>query len=376
MADNAAEELKHQNTHLDPLSDAASRMKGVLDDPYAAKAEPPQEEIQQEEDNAEMQASEEVSEEIETEEVEEPDEGDSEVEARKEGAEQEPESIELEAEQFAELLGIEHDNLVVDDEGRVRFRAKGEKDAEDVTLEQLINAYQGNANLTNRSKELAEIRKQEQKRLEDFNQQITTHAQQAAARLEAINQAYENDVQAIDWKELQEDDPGMYAAKKLEMADRKKALDDLARQTISELEAAQKDAQEQQSRYVQEKMAREHENLRNSFKEMNVKLDEGLDKSLTEYMTRVFPPEVIQQIGPVAPMDQLTILAYKAMMFDKGKAKAEVMKVKKIPKVLKPGTKPSAKAIQSEQMKQIRAKHKKEGTTDSAADLLKGFNLG
>lgn len=353
------------------LSSAAEAIKNIgLDDPHATpKEEPKKEELKE-------APKEEIKEEITEEESkpsEESQEDAGEDEVREAGAEQEPESIELEAEQLAEILGLENDNLVVNEDGSIRIRAKGEKDVEDVTLEQLVNAYQGNANLTNRSKEVAELRKQEEQKLEEFTQQTTQFAQHAAIRLEAINSQFETELGAIDWQKLKEEDPGQWSAKKVEMDQRKRQLDDLTRQTLEDINQAEQETAKQRAQLLQTKLANEQKAMHDGFKALNVKVDAELEKGIVDYMGKVFSQEEIAQMAPTMPLDRLSILAYKAMQFDKGRAKVETKKVKKVPKVLKPGAKVSPSKLKAQQDKELKQRHHKEGTMDSAVAAMKGL---
>jgi hypothetical protein len=74
---------------------------------------------------------------------------------------------------------------------------------------------------------------------------------------------------------------------------------------------------------------------------------------------------------PTTPLDKLAILAYKAMQYDKGMSKAKDKKVKSLPKVLKPGQKPSQGSVKVTESKAQIDKLKKTGKIEDAAAALK-----
>lgn len=353
------------------LSDAAVAMKGMLDDPYAAPAEqePPKEEEKQEvteEQNLAPEEEQQISEESE--------EAEPSAEAQAEDAEpaDAEETIQLDADQFAQLLGLDAEDVIVNDEGEVRFRTKVDGQEGDATLSDALKRYQQDANLTNRGKKLAEAEKQAQQQLEAFSQQTSQFAQQAAIRLEAINAQFETELGAIDWKKLQDEDPGTYAAKKVEMDQRKRQLDELTRQTLVELDQAEQQTQQEKAKQLQAKLAKEQQSMQDGFKALGVKVDSDLEKGIVDYLNKHFTEDQLNQLAPIAPLDQLSLMAYKAMQFEKGKATVESKKVKKVPKVLKPGKKPSPKQVKAQQDREIMKRHKKEGSMDSAIAALKG----
>ena len=52
------------------------------------------------------------------------------------------ETVQLEAEQLADLLGLDPDNLVVDDEGRVSLKTKVNGEESAATLKDVLKGYQ------------------------------------------------------------------------------------------------------------------------------------------------------------------------------------------------------------------------------------------
>jgi hypothetical protein len=357
------------------LSDAAAAMRGLLDDPHATPAEEPKkEEIKEEKQDVTEEQNLAETEEVKAEQdSEESEETEPSAEAQAEDADEDAEeTIQLDADQFAQLLGTETDDLIVTDDGEVRFRTKVNGQEGDATLSDVLKRYQTDATLTNRGKKLAESEKQLQTRLDELTQANAQFAQRAAITLEAINAQYESELGAINWDKLKDEDPGAFAVKKTEMRERKEKLDALTRQTLTELDQAEQQANQEKAKLLQTKLAKEQQSMQEGFKALGVKVDSELEKGVVDYLNSRFTEEQLNQIAPVMPLDELSLMAYKAMQFEKGKATAESKKVKKVPKVLKSGKKPSTKQIKAQQDREIMKRHKKEGSMDSAIAAMKG----
>ena len=352
------------------LSNAAEAMKGLLDDPHAA----PKEEPKKQEAKQEVKEEQDLAPETEQQDSVETEEPEPSVETQAEDAEESDaeEAIQLDADQFAQLLGVDPEDVIVNDEGEIRFKTKVDGQESDATLQDALKRYQQDANLTNRGKKLAEAEKQLQQHLEQMTQQTSQFAQQAAIRLESINAQFETELGAIDWAKLKEEDPATWSAKKVEMDQRKRQLDELTRQTLMELDQAEQQTNMEKARLLQAKLAKEQQSMHEGFKALGVKVDPEIEKGVVSYLNQHFTEEQLNQIAPVMPLDKLSLMAYKAMQFEKGKANVESKKVKKVPKVLKSGAKPSPAKVKMQQDREIMKRHKKEGSMESAVAAMKG----
>jgi hypothetical protein len=266
------------------------------------------------------------------------------------------------------MLGLDEDKIVISDDGNLSFRVKGDEGETDVNLKKLIDAHQGDVNLTNRSKQIAELEKQKTTELENFKEQATQQAQQAAITLEAINNAYLTEFESIDWNGLKAEDPAAWSAKTVEMQQKKAQLDNLVQSTLSEIQQQQATIDEQAQTAKVERLASEQQAMLEAFKPLNVKVDESLGESITSYLGNHFTTDEISDMID----HRLMLMAYKASMYDKGTAKVQDKKVKKIPKVIKSGAKPSNQQVKLNEQKKIRAKLKQTGDMSDAIAALKG----
>ena len=356
----------------DELTKGAEALKGLLNGGTPIKEAPEETQEQAEQDLASEEATD-MTEEVEQELTESDEE---EVETRATEAEQETPSVELEADEFASLLNIDTNSLEISDEGPVRFKVKGAEGEEDVTLDKLINSYQGDANLTNRSKQLAELEKQRKAEIEKFTQESTKQAQQQAVLLEHVQKTLNQEYESINWKELMEDDPGAAALKKQEFNERKAQMDGLIRQALNNLDEAQAIAKREEAELLSQKLQTEQESMMARFKQMGVKIDSSVDEGITKKFSETFTNEQIEALTKYAPLDVLTEWAYKVMQYDKGLAKAQDKKVKKLPKVMKPGQKPSSQAVNLESQRKLKQEFKNSGgDMRVAAQILKKGNM-
>lgn len=367
-----AEQSAAQDHKGASLNSAADRMRGIFsDDPLGAK--PPEQEAQPQEQDSIEEPIEQESEPVEQSaepETAEADEAEADA-TQEEGAEPGAESIELGADEFAQLLGLDENRISIDDDGAITFRVKGDNGETDVNLDSLINAYQGDVNLTNRSKQVAEMEKTKSAELERFQNSMTEYAQKAAIQLEAINNAYVTEFQEIDWQGLKSEDPAAWSAKMVEMQQRKAQIDGLVQNALSQIEQQQKAVEEEQTKAKASQLQAELNATVESFQNLGLK-GKDLDKAGDEvnaYLAQTYNQDEMQNL-----LDHRTLtMAYKAMMFDKGAKAASDKKVKRVPKVLKSGSKPSTQQVKINERQKIKAAHKKQGTMDSAANALKGL---
>lgn len=279
-------------------------------------------------------------------------------------AEPETETVELEADQFAELLGLDTERLLIDDKG-VKFKAKVGEDAVDVTLEQLINAYQGDANLTNRSKEVAKLEKQKQSELQEFITQKQQFAEVAAGLLETLKNEYIPQYSKEQLKQLREDDPSEYAAVIADVRERESKFNQLVNHAIGAVNKGQETQTVETQKQYQQYLNYQREQLTKSVPQW----DEVKGDVKNYLNSSGFEDNDINSIVDA----RLLSMAYKAMMFDKGTEGAKKKLAKKIPKLIKPGTKPGKNEMSIEMAKKHHDQLKKTGNPTDAVALLRAM---
>lgn len=283
---------------------------------------------------------------------------------REEGAEPEAEQETLEAGQIAELLGVEPENLDVDEDGKVRFKAKIDGEEANANLNDLLERYQRDANLTNRSKEVAEAKRQADQMVAQLSQMANEMAQHQSSILETLEKEYLSNFEGIDWKSLREDDPQEYT---------------LRRNDFREAQSRFKELKQQAEEGIKEKYQKANESAQGRLKEY---LQE--QKSLIESKIPDWGPETQKNIRAYLQnegfnddevnqvMDaRMVKIAHDAMLYQQGKEGIQKKITKKIPKVVKPGTAPAKQQIAAKQVKEARQRLRESGSMEDAAALLR-----
>ncbi len=164
-----------------------------------------------------------------------------------------------------------------------------------------------------------------------------------AKLIEGAEALIDQDVKAIDWNKLREDDPAEYAAKKQEVADRREAVNKLKQEAGSSwqqsAETTSAERQEQMRQFVEAERAKLLDKRPEWRDESKAKAEKA---QLADYLLK---EGFTQQDIANAADHRLILLGLKAMLYDQGQAKVSTAKKKvvKAPKTMKPGPKTDQK---------------------------------
>jgi len=334
------------------IEEQAAKLHEVIEAESQKQPESVEPEIEQEADVVPETESEAQAEEM-------PDEGKQAVE---DAESSEAETLELDAEQLAGILGLKPENIIIDDEGKIRFKGKNA----DATPEEYVNAFQQQATLTNRLKEVAEAKKQYDQLLSNAQAQHEQQIQQQAVILQAMENELLGPYQNIDWQTLKIQDPNTYALKKLDFDEAKTKFNGIQNQVVEYLRGQQNDLHtrmnQQQSEYLNEQ--------RESLSKYDWWNNDTAEE-ITEYLKKEGFSD--KEISTTADARSIR-LAYHAMLYERGKSKAVEKAKKPLPKVIKPGVKKSENMINLEKAKALRKQLKKSGSLEDAVALLKATN--
>ncbi len=336
MSENIpTKESKHSGI---PVTDVESAQKALLDSIRASKEQP-----------------ETVEEETETQ------------EAVSEQATENAESVENEAvEQLtAEDLVDDNQQEQVSEPRTYTVKIDG-KDTE-VTEDELLSGYSRQADYTRKSQVLAEQRKKMDEELaatqqerQQYQSQLEQFKIQADSKLEEFK--------SVDWTKLKEEDPMEYALKR----DQYRELQENKRLVAEEQQnLAQKQQAEMQTKWNEE-LAKQQEVMAQRLPEWNdpekgPKLKQNI-KSFA--LKKGFTEQEVDSLIDARSVDVL----HKAMMYETLlEAKISQKKAKVVPKVQKPGTPSTKSEVNSEKVKQTRARLKKSGRVDDAALAIKSL---
>lgn len=277
----------------------------------------------------------------------EPEQPEEQAEQVEETAESEAEEAEQAAsfeslEQLAEATGMELGEFL----SKVRGKVKIDGQEQELSLEEIRNGYQREADYRRKTQEVAEQRKQLEQRLAEADHQAQTRLQQLDDTIQLAARELNTEYQAINWQQLREEDPSEFSARQLEFQQRQGRL----QQAYAQLQQERQQAQFQSQQKYQEFLQQEQQKLVQAIPEWK---DEEVAKKerneLREYAMNHGYSE--QDVNSIADHRQVTILR-KAMLWDQlQKSKPEVEnKVRRAPKIVPPGTqkapKPKPQAIE------------------------------
>ena len=185
----------------------------------------------------ELAVSEDIAEELEaTDELEAPEELEAVAEGEEESVEAEPSEVEaqeqepsesIELSHIAEYLGASEDQLTVSDDGDLMVKTKIDGEEGQAKFSDLLKSYQLEGHLNKQSTETAELNKALQTKLAEADGELTQKVQQ----LESLSQLAYNELTAdfnkVNWEELRVDDPAEYTAKKQDFQDAQNRIADL-----------------------------------------------------------------------------------------------------------------------------------------------------
>lgn len=328
-------ESKHSGI---PVTDVESAQKALLDSIRASKEQP-----------------ETVEEETETQ------------EAVSEQAMENAESVENEAVETLTAEDLVDDNQQEQVSEPRTYTVKIDGKDTEVTEDELLSGYSRQADYTRKSQVLAEQRKKMDEELaatqqerQQYQSQLEQFKIQADSKLEEFK--------SVDWTKLKEEDPMEYALKR----DQYRELQENKRLVAEEQQnLAQKQQAEMQTKWNEE-LARQQEVMAQRLPEWNdpekgPKLKQNI-KSFA--LKKGFTEQEVDSLIDARSVDVL----HKAMMYETLlEAKISQKKAKVVPKVQKPGAPSTKSEVNSEKVKQTRARLKRSGRVDDAALAIKSL---
>jgi len=231
----------------------------------------------------------------------------------------------------------------------------------EVTLDELRNGYQRQADYTRKSQSLAEQRKAYEANIAAVQQEREKYGQvlEQMANYQNLELAkYQN----INWQELKDSDPMEYMEKRLEYQD--------ARDRIAQVQQEQQRVQQQTNQEFTQRLS---QTLEAEAKKLTEALPEYADPSsnlkqdLRNYALGLGFGE--QDIDGITD-HRVVLVLYKAMMQDKASQGTIKRKTKVVPKVVKSGTPESKQTRNRKESQAKRERLRQTGNTRDAASVF------
>lgn len=308
---------------------------------------------------------EEITEEAESDEEEAEDEGFNESEDE-DSDEDEPEEDSEEPQieslsDLAEALEIPVEEL----QANLKTKIKVQGEELEVTLAELAQGYQKDADYRKKTTELSENRRQFEAAYGMANDRLNREFQQLGQLLNTVKSMAVPQVDPAELEYLKQTDPSAYLIRKNELEEAQGRFNHItqAAQQAYAQHAEQLQAMQQQAQQAAIERAREE--LPHRVPDFGPKVKEALDSYLTSEHYGYTPEELAQITDP-----RLIELVHKAHLWDsKGKdVEVTTKKVKKLPKVQSPkgaGVKPKSTRIDK-----AKARLKGSGSLDDAASAI------
>lgn len=270
--------------------------------------------------------------------------------------------IALDEGQLAEFLNLP---VTVDDEGQLLVKTKIDGKEGTATLQDLLKGYQTDATLSKRGLALGEREREITTKLDQLEQYTTQQHQVLAALLNSAQEAL-NPFTGVDWRGLKDDDPTQYGVLKADFNDWQQRIGTLAQQALAAYEQNQQVMGQERGQMTSQKAQEQLQALADNIPEWG----DGMKGELESYakgtygMTDEDLARVSRHWGAVDAFR-------KAQLYDQGMAKVKDKAVKKLPKVVKPGAKPSKTAVNQATLHDARSRLKKSGSIDDAANYFR-----
>ena len=293
----------------------------------------------------------------------------SEVEDTSEQATEVAESVETQAEDSDELTvdDLDADNQSEETETPQSYTVKVDGKDVEVTLEELQAGYSRQADYTRKSQVLAEQRQKAEEELAATRQE----RQRYVSQLEQFSTDADTKIgefKNVDWTKLKEEDPMEYALKR----DQYRELQESKRLIAEEKQKEQYKQQQDDERAWNEELARQQDIIAQRLPDL-VHPEKGpkLKQDIKTFaMNKGFSEQEVDSLIDARSVDVL----HKAMLYENLlNSKISKKKAKVVPKVTKPGAGVTKGEVNSEKIKQQRARLKRTGKVDDAAKLLEGL---
>lgn len=268
--------------------------------------------------------------------------------------------------EIAEALGMPVDDFLGSIKGKIKLDGK----ENEVTLAELRNGYQRDADYRQKTMALAESRKAFEAEQAQYQQAVNQRLQEAETLSAVLEAQFTKDFENVNWAELRSNDPSEYAAKRQDYIERQQQIAGYRNYARSQLEAVRQESEaklrESQANLIKQERER-YFDKHPEFKDPSKWNSER--KAVKDYLaSQGFTESDIAGLVDHRALD----LIRKARLYDESIAKSDAAKkrVVNIPKLVKPGTKPSKEDAQADRNKALRDRLRKSGRIEDAAALI------
>lgn len=291
---------------------------------------------------------------------------DQEASSEPQEAEAEEEQIQFESlDQFADALEMPLDDFM----GNIKATVKINGAEKTVTLSELRDGYQMEADYRRKTSELAEQRKEFESEREQLTSELSKQFTEAEQLTGLLEQSLLNDYNSVDWNGLRQSDPAEFAAKKQEFNDKYAQIQQVRTQVNDEIRKQYELQQDERQEKLEKILNQEKEKLIEAIPDFgNEEKARVLVGNIQKYLNGFgFTDDEIKQIYDHRHMLIIRdAMAYRDLKTRQPEVKNKVVNA---PKLQKPGggQKPGEEKVRQ----QLHAKLRKSGRVEDAAALIK-----
>lgn len=277
-------------------------------------------------------------------------------------ATEETEEQQIELAAVAKLLGVEENDLVVEDDGTVALKTKIDGTEGKAKLADLRKSHQLEGHLNKKNMEVAERDKQ----LQEHRKALETEYGQRLQYADNLNALAYKELQgqfaAVNWEKMKAEDPVGYTIARQEFSEREAGIRQRAQAIESERQGLQQKQQQEYGQYLQQESQALAAAMKWSDSQTAVK---GYTEIEDYLVAQGVPQAEVRQLGN----HKAFLIAHKAMLYDRlqaGKAALQ-RKIAAAPRLSRPGAAvTTSKSAKLEGMK----KGIKAGRKGSVAEYL------
>lgn len=288
----------------------------------------------------------------------------TEFEEETEGVEDEGEPLDLSY--LSQATGLSEDQFIFDEDGLyVRTKTDGEEGR--AKFADLVKSYQYEGHLNKKDTALSEKIKQAEQRLSEIDEQAKAKLDRLDDTLRIAYSDLHHEASKVDWKDLEENDREEFLYQQNKFQQRE-----------AQIQGAYEGLQKERAELAEKEKEKKDERLKSSAERLSTLIPEWSDTSVAETERKVlmeyaknsgFTEDDYKVLGN--PMAVSTLR--KAMMYDQLQTKKgkTMEKVRKAPRIAKPGTSSSKLDRDSAELKKARENIRKTGgKKGSMADYL------
>jgi len=267
---------------------------------------------------------------------------------------------------LAEALDMPLEDVMANMKGRVKINGQ----EQEVTLSDLKNGYQMEADYRRKTAELAEQRKAFEAESQSKQQEIESRLINLQSISDSAEQSLLAEYNEVNWKELEQDDPTDYLIQKQKKSEAYKQLQQTKQQELEEAKRLTKEQEAKNQQAYQETLNREYGLMLEQNPEWQ---DEAVFKKDQAQIQTYLQTKGISE----TEINQLIDHRIVNILRDALKAQADISKVeiakkkvKKLPKVLKAGAKQTRQDVASKAKSDDVSRFKKTGTREDLQAAL------